>query len=217
MRHLSIILAAAACLAGLCHTATAYAQKARPADISFMKGKQAGLIANYDFSPTIVKAALIDRFEKGGLDHRSTTKGFISYQGATWTEIDTASMNIYALVEGQDDKSTVSLLVTKGTGNFISAANDAATTNRLKIFLDGLRFDIVAYNLVLAIDQQEEAVRQATRDVTHETKSGEDFARELALLQQRIDAADQSRKKLEVTLEEQKAKLAGLKANTPNP
>jgi septal ring factor EnvC (AmiA/AmiB activator) len=118
-------------------------------------------------------------------------------------------------VDGKGDKSTVTLLVSKGYNNFISQATDEETVKRLKMFLNDFLNDAAAYNLRLAIKRQEEVVQQAEKDVRAEVKSGEDLAQEINRLQKRMEEAQQSRRKLEATLEDQKSKLNRLKESAP--
>jgi hypothetical protein len=194
---------------------TTLAQNARPTEVSFMKGKQLGLVADYDFHPGTVEAALKERLEKAGLSNRSSTKGFISYKGITWPEIGPDKMDVYTRVDGKGEKSTVTLLVSKGYNNFISEATDEQTVMRLKMFLNDFLVDATAYNLRLAIKRQEEVVQLAERDMRDKAKSGEDLAQEMKRLQQRMEETEQSRKKLETTLEDQRSKLISLQQSAP--
>jgi hypothetical protein len=208
MKKILLALAVVALITG---TLPALAQNAREATVKFMKGQQNAIVADYDLPEKVVADALKERLEKEGLTKRSSEKGFMAYKGATWANISPDKMDIYARVEGKGDKSTITMLASKGYDNFISTTTDADKVQKIQAFLNNFIKDARAYQLKLAIQAQEEVVKKIDKEYKNSTEDGEKLLREKEKIEKQIaeNKTEQSKKETIVTTE--KAKLEELK------
>ena len=187
------------------------AQSAREAQAKFNKLPQPALVADYNYPPSVVEAALRTRLERAGLGSGSSSKGFLTYKGVNWPEVSSDKLDLYARVDGKGEKSTVTLLLSKGYDNFISGVSDAVVMERGKTFLATLASAAAAQSLSLAIAAQEETLRRAEREQYDAVKAGEQLAKEQESLQKRIAENMAAQTSRQTKVMEEKSKLEGMK------
>lgn len=192
--------------------ALSFAQNAHEGRVKFMKGDQNAIIADYDLPREVVEDALKERLEKSGLGKKSTEKGFMAYKGKVWSEISPDKVDVYAKVEGKSDKSTITMLVSKGYDNFISSASDADNVQKVQAFLNSFLRDAKAYQLRLAIAAQEEIVKKAEKDYKGSTDDGEKLVRDKEKIEKQIVENKNDQDKKQGVLSVEKKKLEDLKA-----
>jgi hypothetical protein len=167
IKSIALVLAIAA-------TGTATAQNAHESSIKFNKKSENAVVADFNKSAEVVEAALKDRLEKEGLGKMKTSKGFMSYAGTLWNSVSSDKLDVYFKVEGKKDKSTVSVLVSKGYDNFITSGSDAKTIDNVKAFLNGFVTYTNSYQLTLDIKAQEEAIKRAEKAYTNSIDNNKD-------------------------------------------
>jgi len=190
---------------------SSFAQNAREASVKFMKGQQNAIVADYDLPKDVVEDALKERFDKEGLGKKSSEKGFMAYKGTTWVGISPDKMDVYAKVEGKGDKSSITLLASKGYDNFVSTATDADKVQKLEAFLNSFIKDAKAYQLKLAIAAQEEVVRKSDKDLKGSTDDGEKLLRDKEKIEKQIAENKTDQDKKTTVLGSEKTKLDDLK------
>lgn len=188
-----------------------HAQSAREVQIKFNKLPQPALVAEYNYPASIMEAALKTRLERAGLGSGSSSKGFLTYKGVNWSEVSSDKLDVYARVDGKGEKSTVTLLLSKGYDNFISGSTDAVTMERAKTFLATLVSAAAAQSLTLAIATQEETVRRAEKEQYEAVKAGEQLAKEQEALQKRMSENMATQTSRQTKVMEEKSKLEGMK------
>ena len=203
---------ATALLAGFSNIA--FAQNAHETRVKFNKEDQNAIVADYDLPKGVLEDALKERLEKAGLGKKGSDKGFMAYKATVWTEIGPDKVDIYAKVEGKGDKSTITVLVSKGYTNFITSASDADKVQRIQNFLNNFAKDAKAYQLRLAIAAQEEVVAKATKEVKNSADDGEKLNREREKIEKQIAENKNEQAKKQAAADAESKKLQDLKAQT---
>ena len=201
---------AAALLAGI--SSIAFAQNAHETRVKFNKEDQNAIVAEYDVPRGVLEDALKERLEKAGLGRKGSEKGFISYKAAVWAEIGPDKVDVYARVDGKGDKSTITVLVSKGYTNFITSASDADKVQRIQNFLNNFAKDAKAYQLRLAIAAQEEVAAQAAKEVKNSADDGEKLNREREKIEKQIAENKNEQSKKQSIADAESKKLQDLKA-----
>jgi hypothetical protein len=204
IKSIALVLAIAA-------TGTATAQNAHESSIKFNKKSENAVVADFNKSAEVVEAALKDRLEKEGLGKMKTSKGFMSYAGTLWNSVSSDKLDVYFKVEGKKDKSTVSVLVSKGYDNFITSGSDAKTIDNVKAFLNGFVTYTNSYQLTLDIKAQEEAIKRAEKAYTNSIDNNKDLLSQKEKLEKRIAESNNEQTLKQKALDEEKKKLSDLK------
>lgn len=204
IKSIALVLAIAA-------TGTATAQNAHESSVKFNKTTENAVVADFDKPADVVEAALKNRLEKEGLGKMKSTKGFMSYPGTLWNSVSSDKLDVYFKVEGKKDKSTVSVLVSKGYDNFITSGSDAKTIDNVKAFLNGLREYTNSYQLTLNIKEQEEAIKKAEKAYSSSMENNKDLLAQKEKLEKRIAESNNEQVLKQKALDEEKKKLDELK------
>jgi len=203
----TVALAVAITFAG-----TATAQNAHEASVKINKNNQNAVVADYDAPSSVVEGALKERLAKEGLGKMKTSKGFMTYSGVLWNSVSKEKMDVYFKVEGKKEKSTISVLVSRGYDNFISSGNDAPTIENVKSFLNSFMNDTKAYQLGLNIAAQEEMVKKAEKAFSNSTSNNKDLLSEKEKIEKKIAESTNDITLKQRALDEEKQKLQELKA-----
>jgi len=195
-------------------TSAAFAQNVnvRESTVSFGKTSQSAVVADYDLPASMVEDALKQHMEKAGLDKKKSEKGFMAYKGAAWKEISNDKADIYLKVDGKGNKSTISVLYSKGYDNFISSSTDAETVNAIKNFLTNFVTDLKKYQLMQDIAKQEDAVKKAEKVFSASVSDGKSLADDKAKIEKKIADNTNEQGDKQKALDAEKKKLEDLKA-----
>lgn len=207
IKSLSLVLAMVA-------TGTVFAQNAHESSVKFNKTNENAVVADYDKSAEIVEAALKDRLEKEGLGKMKSSKGFMAYSGVLWNSVSSDKLDIYFKVEGKKDKSTVSVLISKGYDNFVTSGSDSRTIDNVKAFLNGFMAHANAYQLALDIKAQEELIRKAEKAFNSSVDNNKDLLQQKEKLEKRIAESNNEQVLKQKVLDDEKKKLGDLKAKS---
>lgn len=194
-------------------TGTVSAQNAHESSVKFNKTNENAVVADFDKPADIVEAALKDRLEKEGLGKMKSSKGFMSYSGVLWNSVSSDKLDVYFKVEGKKDKSSISVLVSKGYDNFITSGSDSRTIDNVKAFLNGFMANANAYQLGLNIKAQEEAVKKAEKAYSNATDDNKDLLSQKEKLEKKIAESNNDQTLKQKALDEAKKKLDDLKSN----
>lgn len=176
-----------------------------------MKAQQSAIVADYEMPVSLVEDALKDRLEKAGVTNRGSSKGFIAYKATTWNEVSADKVDVYAKVEGKGNKSTVTILVSKGYDNFISGTSDAGMTEKVKNFLNDFINHAAAHRLKIDISKQEEMVKKAEKDYTGAVSNGDDLSKQREKIEKQIAQNKDEQTQKQTIVDQEKAKLEELK------
>ena len=201
-----LLLAAAILSAG-----SAIAQNAREGQVKFMKGQQNAIIADYDLPKSVVEDALRERLDKSGLGKAHSKKGFSFYEGVNWNDISADKMDVYFDVNGKGDKSTVTMLVSKGYDNFITTASDAEKVQKVEAFLNSFIKDAKAYQLRQQIAEQEDIVKKAEKVKAGSIDDGNSLQKDKERIEKKLAENKTEQEKTANALDAEKKKLEDLK------
>ncbi len=193
IRSVAIVLATAI-------SATAFAQNAHEAMIPFNKTQENAVVADFDNAPEVVRQVLKAQLEKEGLRKIKSSGGYWRSSGSVWNSVSSDKMDFYFRIEGKRNKSTISVLVSKGYDNFVTSGTDSRTIDNVKNFLNGFGDQLVAYQKEQDIKAQEEAVKKA-----------EVLQKKAAEQQAKLDKQHAAQQK---ALEAERQKLNNIKAST---
>lgn len=185
----------------LCCATGLRAQNAREAEVKFMKGPQAAFMADYEVPKDMTEQALKDRMSRAGLGKNKTEKGYLVWKGVSLPELSADKVDVYAMVDGKGDKSTVTMLVSKGYDNFVSSKSDAGMAAKVMTLLNGFDAEAKAYRLRMDIAAAEDAVRTQQAEYDKLVKEREELEDDRRKIERRIadkqDAADKRKKQVE--------------------
>jgi hypothetical protein len=191
---------------------TANAQNAREASVKFDKTNESAVVADFDKPVDVVEAALKQRLDKEGLGKMKSSKGFMTYAGTLWPSVSSDKIDVYFKVDGKKDKSTVSVLISKGYNNFVTSGTDQTTINNVKTFLNGLIGYTNSYQLGLNIKAQEEALKKAEKAYNNATDDNKDLLSQKEKLEKKLAENNNDQVLKQKALDEEKKKLNDLKA-----
>ncbi|MEO6831856.1 MAG: hypothetical protein ABI378_05935 [Chitinophagaceae bacterium] len=207
IRNTFILIASA-----LFFATSSFAQTPKAATVRYDKTDRPGLVITYPFSDKIVEAALRNHLDKDGFTKRSSRKGFDIYKAQNWDEISGKLVDVYTNVDGRKGTSTVSLLVSKGYDNFVTAANDSAMFGKMKIFLSSLLTDILQVQLRADIDGQNELIKNTERDLSREQDNNKKLLKQKEDIEKDIANSNNKQANITKAIAEQKAKLLDMQS-----
>lgn len=187
-----------------------FAQDAKETTIRYNKTNQNALIATYDQPAEVTEAALKERLAKEGLTKMKSSNGYMAYPGVIWSPVSTDKMDVYFKVEGKKDKSTITVLASKGYDNFVSSASDPVIVDQIKRYLNGFAAHASAYNLGLAVKAQEEVIRKAERAYNNSIEANKDLLVQKEKLEKKIAESNNEQMLKQKALNEEKLKLTSM-------
>ena len=192
---------------------TASAQNAHESSVKFDKNNENAIVADYNKPADIVEAALKKQFESEGLSKSKSKSGYTYFSKVTWNKVGSQSADIYYKVEGKKEKSTVTVLVSKGYNNFISSGSDASAVDNVKAFLNDLSRHADVHQHTLIIKAQEEAVAKAEKAFSNSADNNKDLMAQKEKLEKKIAESTNEQTLKQQALDAEKKKLTDLKAS----
>lgn len=189
----------------------AKAQNAMETSVDFKKDKHNAVVATYEVPKDMLEAALKQRLDKDNLGKMKKSDGFITYSAVIWNVTGNVKMDLYFKVDGSKNKSTISVLASKGYDNFVSSNTDADIINNLKTYLNGFTDVIGAYKLSLEIKAQEDLIQKTEKDYGKVTDKTADLEKQKLSLEQKITEQKNLQAHQQTTLNAAKAKLTEMK------
>ena len=174
MKH---ILLASALSLGLAVTTSAQSSRN---SIELDNKMQPGLVLELPASTSIAEGTLLQKLKATGYTpetsgamfwKKSKHDGFYVFNGVQLPDLNNQKLDLYFKVEQKSRKekgiSNVSMLVSKGYDNFVSAESDSATFEAASRFLNGFVANTQLYSLEQDIAAQEKALASAEKKMTN--------------------------------------------------
>jgi hypothetical protein len=193
-------------------SSVAFAQNARETSTKFGKDVHNAVVADYDVPVKLITDALKDRLEKEGLGKMKSTNGFMAYMGTLWNSVSGDKLDVYFKVEGKKDKSTITVMVSKGYDNFVTSTSDSITIANIKTFLNNFMDHANAFQLNLDIKAQEDVVIKTEKDLNSIKKDGTNLIEQKEKLEKKIVENDNKQTLKQRDLDEAQKQLNDLKA-----
>ncbi len=193
------ILILAVCLI----TAQLVTAQATTATVEYLKINRQAVVNDMPFPEKTIRDAVDNKMQQMGYKGKES-KGYMVYKGVRLPELGSESYDLYFMADRvsrkNKDNSTLTMLISKGYDNFASDSSDATLINNGKLYLNGIRDMIAAYDLELQIQAQEDAVKKADKKYTGLLEDGESL--------------EKKRKNIEKDIEDNKKDQANQKSET---
>jgi len=159
--------------------------------VEYQKQLQPAAVIDLPYPPSVVNAAMDEYLSKKGKSKGNDIKGFTTYRNTQPLQNDSVNADLYFKTERKSRKekevTVVSLLLTpadiqNSTGNL-----HYLNMNDAKDYLNGLAITIDAYNLELAIKDQNHAVIIAEAKYKILTNEAGDLDKKRAAIEKKID------------------------------
>jgi hypothetical protein len=196
-----------------------------PASITINKKIQPGLVLDLPNDTEAAKGTILQKLKETGYSPETTGElfwkknkvdGFYYFKGVQLPALDNQKLDMYFKVaeksKSRKNESTISMLVSKGYDNFISAESDTATFAAATNFLNGFLSGTATYSLNQDIQQQEKTIQDAEKKLTGIKGDTEATMRKIESLQAELRNQQNDFAMQEKEVATQKAKLEELKA-----
>ncbi|HEV7621123.1 MAG TPA: hypothetical protein VGO09_05300 [Flavisolibacter sp.] len=204
-----------------------YAQSS-PSSAPYNKVSQPALMLELPYSQNTSEDFIIDNLKRTGYNVESKGKffwkqnklnGFYTFKGVNLEGLS-QSVDLYFKVDQKSrrdkNESVIYMLVSKGNENFISPDSDPEIYNAAKKMLDGFITQSASYKLDLDIKAQEDAVRNAEKKLGKLQDSEKDLNKRLNQLQDDLKKNRMDQENQQRALENERRRLADLKAKGIN-
>lgn len=198
------------------------------ATASYNKVQQPALVLQLPYSENTAKDFIVSNLKKTGYDPETKGKlfwkkdkidGYYYFKGVMIPEMSTP-VDLYFKVDQRSrklkDQSTITMLVSRGDENFINLDTDENAFLASKHFLNGFVSESAAYKLNLDIENQENTVKSAEKRLSKLQDDEKDIMKKIDQLQNDLKNNRNDQEKQQSTIEEERRKLAVLKASTPS-
>ena len=123
----------------VCFSFFAQAQEATEAKNSLMKADQPCVKSNFAVPTEILETAWESYLSKNNIKKGDKFKGgFKVYKGVVIPSISSDKIDLYSIIDGKKDNSSINILVAKGYDNFVTRENDSAAVTAMKSILNNL-------------------------------------------------------------------------------
>lgn len=187
--------------------------------IEYDKKKQDAFLIEFPYSTEATNNALVKRMEQLGYKAKeekglfNRDKGFKVYKGALLSDISSNRMDylIYIDKKGKKEKdgSILYLVILKDDGTNAMAGFDAADMQAARNFLAKLTPDVVAADLELQIQSQQDVVSKAEKKLS-------DLQKDKAELEEKLKKNEKDQDMTQKDIENQRQILESLKMKRVN-
>lgn len=202
----------------LSSTIVMYGQ-AREGWVESQKKQQPAAILELPYAPELVSAALNDHLSKKGRSKSTDMKGFTVYRNTQPMQNDTVNADMYFKVarKSRQEKglTVVSLLVNGPAGGTVESVRYLGM-EQAKTYLNELVPAIDAYNLELAIKEQNESLIKAESKLKSLVDDGRDLDDKRTGIDKKIADNKAGQQNQVNEIEVQKRKLADIVAQRKN-
>jgi hypothetical protein len=187
------------------------AQYAHESFVKFEKNNVNAVTADYNRSKSVMEEALKAQLEKEGLIKPDKSKGYIIYKGSNWNRIGREKADIYFKVDGSKSKSSITILISKGYGNFINSETDPGTIKNAVDFLNSLEKKADEVQFSLDLSTQQFVIEKAEKEYVRSLSDSTAFAADRKKLDAKILAQNEALQSRKKALEAERLKLADMK------
>lgn len=189
---------------------TAGAQQPYESKIEYNKTEQPALVMEYNFPQDVVETALKDKMASMGLKGKSS-KGFITYTGATINEISSTPMDYAFKIDrkSRKEKGTTLVYMVMGGANAMNVDNGAASNG--KYFLSNLAPNVQAGSLELEIKAQEEVLTKNEKKLKSLQDDKSSMEKKISNLQDDLKKNEKDQENQAKELDKQRSILDALK------
>ena len=190
--------------------------QSRITTVEYQKMSRDAIANEIPFTQDIILEAILDTMQKMGYKGKDS-KGFTVYIGVKLAAFGNDAYDLYFSAEKKSrkekDVSMVTMMVSKGNGNFVTEITDPTLIQNAKIYLNNLQTIIALYDLQKKISEQEAVVSNATKKAAGLNDDANDLQKKKKKIEKEIEDNIKDRANQQAELEKQKQMLEALKAN----
>lgn len=194
-------------------TGAAIAQS-RTGTVEHQKITRETIVNEVPFPEDVILGAIQDTLEKLGYKGRDS-KGFTVYKTVSLPQLGNDSYDLYFSADKKSkrekDISQVTMMISRGTDNFITEKSDPGLLQNAKTFLDRLHLTVAKYHHGQKIAEQEEVVRKLEKKVAGLGADADDLEKKKKKLEKDIEDNIKEQADQQKELEKQRQVLSTLK------
>jgi hypothetical protein len=183
--------------------------------VAYNKVERTSVVGQFDYSPEVVKASIIEDLKYNGFVKSSDSKGFKMYPGIIFTQISPDPIDLYIKVDDvkkEKDKSMVYLMISKGGENFINNTTDPEIITACSNYLQSLKPKFEARQLEINITEQEALIKKAEKTYNSLIGTGESLQDKKKDIEENIAKNLKEQENQKALLEKEKKLLETLKS-----
>ncbi len=176
--------------------------------VEYQKTSRDAIVSEIPFPEKTVANAIQDTLQKLGYKGKES-KGFVVYKGVQMAVLGNETLDLYFSVDRKSRKekeySNVTMMLSRGGDNFLTAAADPGIIRSARTFLESLVTTVVYFDIEQQVAAQEDMVRAAEKKARNLAEDGEDLQKKLNKVNKQIEenAKDQADQKSEIEKQRQ--------------
>ena len=198
--------------------------QAAPTNVDFRKAQRPALFLPLEFNPGTAEQTILAKLKETGykpersgnfLNKKNKEEGFYKFTGVVLPELDNEKLDLYFKVDPMNsnaDRSSITLLVSKGYDNFVSTGTDSATYMAAEKFLNGFVQGTNAFDINQKLDEQKKSVAASEKKRTDLQDSQTAAKKKLAELEAEIKMLQEEEALQAQDVEKQRSELKDLEA-----
>lgn len=166
--------------------------------VEFKKALRPALSLPLTFTPKTSEETILAKLKETGykpeksgnfFNKKNKEEGYYKFSGAVLPELANQKVDLYfkvAPMESDSYRSSITLLVSKGYDNFVSAETDSATFAASKNFLDGFVHNANVFNINQQLEEQTKNIAKSEKKWKELRDKQEDAKKKITQLQSEI-------------------------------
>lgn len=183
--------------------------------VTMNKINRPSIVGEFNFSQEIVESVILEDLKYNGFPKASDSKGFKFFAGIVFEKISSEKIDLYIKVDGikkEKDKSTVTMVITKGPESFVSSSGDPETFKTASAYLLELKPKFEARQLEINITVQEAVIKKAEKTYNSLIGTGESLQSKKADIEASIAKNKKEQEDQSALLEKERKLLETLKS-----
>lgn len=184
--------------------------------VNYLKVEREAVANETPFSEKTIMKAIDNKMEQLGYKGKDT-KGFTVYKAVKLAELGNGEYDLYFMAERKSrrnkDNSTLTLLISKGTDNFVTVKNDAALVANAKKYLENILTVVAVYDLEMQINDQQDAVNKADKKYNNLIDEGQGLEKKRISIEKDIENNKKDQANQLTDIDKQKQLLETLKSS----
>lgn len=164
--------------------------------VEFKKSSRPALVLPLNFNQETAEKTILAKLKETGyqpeksggfLNRKNKEDGFYKFSGVVLPELANQKVDLYFKVDelknDNDYRSSITLLVSEGYENFVSAENDQATFQASEKFLNGFVQNTSVFNLNQQLEEKKQSLVALDKKRTDLRNKQEDAKRQIVKLE----------------------------------
>jgi hypothetical protein len=193
--------------------------------VDFKNALRPALILPLAFDPKTAEKTILAELKETGykpeksggfLNKKNKEEGYYKFSGVTLPESGNQKLDLYFKVDPMEgdgnNRSSITLLVSKGYENFVSTESDSATFVASQNFLNGFVQNTNVFNINEKLDEQKQSLASSEKKWTNLRDRQEQTRKKIIELQSELTALQEEEKMQQQEVEKLRSGLKDLEA-----